>query len=47
MRDTTVVRVADAAVIAEVHTEWVWVRVPDGRPARVPDELARYFRAED
>ena len=43
LRDTTITRVSDAAVVAEVHTEWVWVRLPDGRPTRVPDDLVRYF----
>jgi acyl-CoA thioester hydrolase len=42
-RQTIITRVADQAVIAEVNTEWVWVQLPDGRPARVPDELVRYF----
>ena len=27
------------AALAEVRTEWVWVRVSDGRPTRVPPEL--------
>ena len=29
----------DGDLLAEVETEWVWVRSSDGRPARVPVEL--------
>ena len=47
LRETSITRVADGATIAEVHTEWVWVRLPDGRPARVPDEIVRFFNLED
>lgn len=45
-RDTTITRVADGAPIADVHTEWVWVHLPDGRPARPPDDLVRFFTPE-
>jgi acyl-CoA thioester hydrolase len=38
-------RAADGSLLAEVLTEWVWVRVSDGRPARVPTELAARFGA--
>ena len=30
---------ADKVLLAEVFTEWVWVRQSDGRPAAVPAEL--------
>jgi acyl-CoA thioester hydrolase len=43
LRHTTITRLSDATLIAEVHTEWVWLHLPDGRPARVPDELVRFF----
>jgi acyl-CoA thioester hydrolase len=43
LRDTTFARASDGAVIAELSTEWVWVRVADGRPARVPEALVRFF----
>jgi len=43
LRLTTITRVADGAAIADLRTEWVWVRLADGRPARVPDELVRFF----
>ena len=37
-------RAADGALFAEVVTEWVWVRVSDGRPARVPADLVTRYR---
>jgi acyl-CoA thioester hydrolase len=45
-RHTTIVRISDAATIAEIDTEWVWVQLPDFRPARVPEELIRHFSPE-
>ena len=39
VRRTTVRRVADGEQLAEVLTEWVWVRLSDGRPAPAPREL--------
>ncbi len=41
IRHTTITRPADAAAIADVRTEWVWVRRTDGRPALVPLVLRR------
>jgi acyl-CoA thioester hydrolase len=46
-RDTTIARVSDGTVIAEISTEWVWVRLADSRPTRVPDELIRFFSADE
>lgn len=43
-RRTTFHRVADGADLAEVRTEWVWVRLADGRPMRVPDEMLERYR---
>ena len=37
-RRTTMARVSDGAPVAEVVSEWVWVRLSDGRPARAPAE---------
>ncbi|MGH7358073.1 MAG: acyl-CoA thioesterase [Candidatus Rokuibacteriota bacterium] len=45
VRRTWFRRVADAALLAEVATEWVWIRVADGRPGRVPKEIVDAFRA--
>ena len=39
VRRTTITRVADRVLLAEVLTEWVWVRLRDGRPAPAPREL--------
>jgi acyl-CoA thioester hydrolase len=39
VRRTTIRRVADGELLAEVLTEWVWVRLSDGRPTHVPKEL--------
>lgn len=43
-RHTTFVRLRDGVLLAEVRSEWVWVRTRDGRPARVPAELADRYR---
>jgi acyl-CoA thioester hydrolase len=45
-RRTTITRTSDGALIAELQTEWVWVRLSDGRPTRVPDDLVRFFNAD-
>lgn len=34
---------AEGTLLAEVASEWVWVRIADGRPARVPPELLAAF----
>jgi acyl-CoA thioesterase FadM len=39
VRRTTIRRVSDDALLADVLTEWVWVRLSDGRPTAVPREL--------
>lgn len=39
VRRTRISRVADGQAVAEVLSEWVWVRLSDGRPSRVPAEL--------
>jgi hypothetical protein len=36
-------RVADQVRIAQVLTEWVWIRQADGRPTRVPSDLQLAF----
>ena len=43
VRRTWFRRASDAALLADVLTEWVWVRVADGRPARVPSEIVGAF----
>lgn len=44
LRHTTFVRPRDGVMLAEVRSEWVWVRTRDGRPARVPAELMDTYR---
>ena len=44
IRRTSFIRVGDGVAIAEVESEWVWVRVSDGRPMRVPGELTDRYR---
>jgi acyl-CoA thioester hydrolase len=39
VRRTTIRRATDGELFAEVLTEWVWVRLSDGRPIHVPREL--------
>ena len=39
VRQTEIRRAADGELVAEVLTEWVWTRLADGRPERVPPEL--------
>ena len=38
-RRTAISRLPDKVLLAEVVTEWVWVRLSDGRPSPVPSEL--------
>jgi len=35
-RKTTIHRVEDESLLVEMQTEWVWVRLSDGRPIRIP-----------
>jgi acyl-CoA thioester hydrolase len=39
VRRTTIRRAADGELLAELLTEWVWVRLTDGRPTQVPRAL--------
>lgn len=39
IRRTWIRRVADGELVAELLVEWAWVRISDGRPFRVPQEL--------
>jgi acyl-CoA thioester hydrolase len=42
-RRTAIRRESDAVVVAEALTEWTWIRASNGRPARLPPDLLRYF----
>jgi acyl-CoA thioester hydrolase len=44
VRRTEIHREADGALLTEATTIWVWVRLSDGRPMRVPEELLARFR---
>ena len=44
VRRTSIVRLSDSAAIADCTTEWVWVRLADGRPERVPREIVEAYR---
>ena len=39
----TAIALLDGTPLADIETEWVWVRASDGRPLRVPDELTGAF----
>ena len=41
-RTTRLVR-SDGVLLAEVETEWVWIRVDNGRPTRVPRKVLETF----
>jgi acyl-CoA thioester hydrolase len=45
VRRTTISRVPDGTQLADVLTEWVWVRLSDGRPAPAPRELVELAAA--
>lgn len=43
----TLIKRVDGPDLAEVTTEWVWVRANDGRPSRLPAALLTSFGAID
>jgi len=43
LRRTEIRRASDAQLTTEVLSEWIWVRLKDGRPIRLPGELLRIF----
>lgn len=45
-RQTSIRRVADGTLLAEIASEWVWVRLSDGRPSAVPSEIVDAYRDE-
>jgi acyl-CoA thioester hydrolase len=42
----TRIALATGELLAELSTEWVWVRSSDGRPTRVPHALIEVFSGE-
>jgi acyl-CoA thioester hydrolase len=43
VRRTEIHRESDGALMTEAVTEWIWVRLADGRPTRIPAELMERF----
>ena len=39
----TTISLANGVLLAELITEWVWIRATDGRPARVPHDVLTAF----
>ncbi len=39
----TAIELTDGTPVADIRTEWVWVRVADGRPVRLPPEMTEAF----
>lgn len=46
-RRSTLARVSDATLLAEVQTEWAWVRLADGRPVRIPEQVIAAFKVAE
>jgi acyl-CoA thioester hydrolase len=44
IRRTEIRRESDGELTTEAWTEWIWVRLATGRPARVPADLLERFR---
>lgn len=43
VRRTEIHRESDGRLATEVLTDWIWIRLSDGRPTRVPRELLAAF----
>ena len=43
LRRTEIHRESDGTLMTEALTEWIWVRLSDGRPTRIPPELLARF----
>jgi acyl-CoA thioester hydrolase len=43
MRHTVIRLVEGGHLVVDMHTEWVWVRLPDGRPSRIPESALVAF----
>jgi acyl-CoA thioester hydrolase len=43
-RRTEIRRESDDALVTEAATEWIWVRLGAGRPARIPAEILDLFQ---
>jgi acyl-CoA thioester hydrolase len=47
LRRTEIHRASDGALTTDALTEWIWVRLSDGRPMRVPRELLALYGKAD
>jgi acyl-CoA thioester hydrolase len=47
LRRTEIHRASDGALTTDAMTEWIWVRLSDGRPMRVPSELLALYDKGD
>jgi acyl-CoA thioester hydrolase len=45
VRHTLIRRGGDGSLVVDMHTEWVWIRLSDGRPTRIPESLVAAFSA--
>lgn len=43
LRRTEIHREADGALVTEADTVWIWVRLTDGRPTRIPEALLESY----
>ena len=43
IRNTVIRLVEDGRLVVEMQTEWVWVRLSDGRPTRIPATAVEAF----
>ncbi len=46
VRRTTIVHAESRETVTEIVTEWAWLRLPEARPARIPEELIQAFQGE-
>ena len=46
VRRTRIVRPSDGAVLLQATTDWVYVEIPRGRPARIPADVRALFPLE-
>ena len=45
IRNTVIRLVQNGSLVVEMQTEWVWIRLSDGRPARIPPTALAAFSA--
>jgi acyl-CoA thioester hydrolase len=45
VRHTSIRRGGDGSLVVDMRTEWVWVRLADGRPSRIPESVVAAFGA--